>query len=213
MSTDPRPLRDPWFHLVRGALPPSSPGDDGAFPGSPDAMEAAVALVLRAGSDPHLLLILRAESEGDPWSGHVAFPGGRRDPGDPSLLHTAVRETAEETGLTLDTAADPLGELPPVVPASRRLPPLTIFPFVFGVPQGVGARAASSEVEEVFWVPLSLFHDPDARGTLELEVGGEPRSYPCFRVRGRVVWGLTYRILTSLLERLPEPFALPARGD
>ena len=61
---------------------------------------AAILLALRARTDgePELLMIKRAEAEGDPWSGHVACPGGRMEPEDHDLAVTAVRETLEETG-------------------------------------------------------------------------------------------------------------------
>jgi 8-oxo-dGTP pyrophosphatase MutT (NUDIX family) len=75
----------------------------------PDAIWAAVALVLVPHPDS-LLLIRRAERSGDPWSGQVGLPGGRRDPDDATLLSTAVREAVEEVGVHLPANAC-LGEL------------------------------------------------------------------------------------------------------
>jgi 8-oxo-dGTP pyrophosphatase MutT (NUDIX family) len=166
-------------------------------------VDAAVALILRPGSDLDLLLIRRAEMEGDPWSGQMALPGGRRDVSDEDLLHTALRETLEETGVRLDDHGVPLGSLEKTVPATRRLPPISIHPFVFGVPPGTTARVASREVDEVLWTPLALFQDPAALGEVAIHRAGGSQMFPCFRVEGRVVWGLTYRIITGFLEKLP----------
>ena len=75
----------------------------------PSAIEASVALII--GSDPDTVLIIRrAERVGDPWSGHMGLPGGRRSQKDEHLLATAIRETEEEVGLTL-TPGNLLGNL------------------------------------------------------------------------------------------------------
>jgi 8-oxo-dGTP pyrophosphatase MutT (NUDIX family) len=67
-----------------------------------DARRAAVAVTLAPGPEElEVLLIRRAEHEGDPWSGHMAFPGGHHDPTDPTLAATAERETLEEVGIDL----------------------------------------------------------------------------------------------------------------
>src|SRR3954471_20072145 len=97
---------------------------------------AAIALVLRPGvgvgmdGEPELLMIKRAEAEGDPWSGHIACPGGRMDPGDHDLAATAVRETLEETGIDIDRDGRLLGHLDDLSPRSPFLPPLVIRPYV-----------------------------------------------------------------------------------
>lgn len=191
---------DPRFVSVRSALPAGSPTSDAPEPAHRG--QAAVALVLRSRHDLELLLIKRAESEGDPWSGHMALPGGRRDPSDPSLLHTAVRETHEETGVVLGTDGQHLGRLSRLDPASRRLPDLSVTPFVFGVPGETRAHVASHEVDQVFWVPLRTFRDPSVAGRYRYRAGDLVRVFPSFNVEGQVVWGLTYRVLEEFLAAL-----------
>lgn len=166
---------------------------------------ASVAVILReAGISPDLLLIQRAIAERDPWSGHMAFPGGRREDADSSLLDTAIRETHEETGIDLGREGEPLGRLSLVEPASPRLPPLSILPFVFSVPGGTRVAELSPEVADTFWVPLSYFRDPEIRTSYRLPVGEGVLSFPAFALGDRVVWGLTHRILQDLLGRLGE---------
>lgn len=173
-----------------------------AAPVKPSVGEAAVALVLRACEDLELLLIKRAESERDPWSGHMALPGGRRDPDDRSLLETAIRETVEETGVRLDGATVSLGRLADVTPMSRRVPSVQIAPFVFGVAPHTEARPNSHEVDATYWVPLSTLFHPDSVGRKRLIVGDEHVVFPAFLVEGERVWGLTHRILTGFLDLL-----------
>lgn len=166
-----------------------------------DRVHAAVSLILRTGEDLEILFIKRAESKGDPWSGQMALPGGRKDRADSTLLDTAIRETLEETSVSLAEHGLPLGSMEPTVPATVRLPPITIFPFVFGVPDDTKARIASREVDEVLWVPLTTLTSPETSGTVEITYKDSPsRTFPCWRVDGRVVWGLTYRILNRFLE-------------
>ena len=148
-----------------------------------DRVRAAVSVVLRARDDWEILLIKRAEAEGDPWSGQMALPGGRRDISDETLLHTAMRETREETSVILEEAGVHLGRLEPTVPNTVRLPPITIFPFVFGVANETQARVSSREVDEVLWSPLSEFRSPTAVGTVEIHYPDSPsREFPCFRL-------------------------------
>ena len=197
---DPSP-EDPRLRTLRDELRSlaerldADPGEAG------NRTHAAVSVVLRRGEELELLLIKRAEAEGDPWSGQMALPGGRRDPSDATLLHTAMRETEEETAVSLTEKGIHLGRLEPTIPASTRLPPITIFPFVFEVPAGTDAQVSSREVDEVLWVPLSALQDPGATSTVEIQYGDDSsREFPCLQVEGRVIWGLTYRILTGFLQ-------------
>lgn len=192
------PAPDPrLLNLRRGLIPLEGPPPLQS-PGADDRIQAAVSIVIRSEADMQILLIRRAESEGDPWSGHMALPGGRRDPSDRDLLQTATRETLEETGVYLDNDGVLLGRMDPLVPATIRLPPISIVPFVFGVPGGTSARAASPEVDQIFWTPLSLLWSPEASGTVDIQLGDMARAFPCLRAGENVVWGLTYRILRNL---------------
>lgn len=175
-----------------------------SFHEAEDRVHAAVSLILRSGPELELLLIRRAEAEGDPWSGQMALPGGRRDPRDEDLLATAIRETWEETGVKLDQGSIALGKLDPLIPVTKRLPPISIFPFVFGVGEGTPAEVASPEVDEVLWTPLSHIRNTGASGTVEIQFDGATRIFPCYRVEERVIWGLTYRILTDFFQRIEE---------
>lgn len=176
----------------------------------PGVRRAAVALLLRpAGGELELLLIKRAVRAGDPWSGHMALPGGRRDPGDADDAATAVRETREEVGIDLDRTGHPLGSLDDVAPRSGA-PRIVVSPFVFGVPADTHATP-NAEVEAALWIPLRELAHPDAATEHLLEtVTGDPRRFPAIGARGHVVWGLTHRILSDLLE-VASPILGPER--
>lgn len=200
---------DPRFWVLSEALASYAAAEDDDAP-DPGWLQAAVALVVRATPALEVLLIKRARSESDPWSGHMALPGGRRDPRDGSLHDTAVRETLEETGLDLARVGVPLGRLEELRPESVRLPRLTIAPFVWGVPAHVGALVASAEVDAVHWVSLETLRHPESHADVSIPLPGGSRTFPCFRVADEIVWGLTYRILQQFLDRYPDA-ALRAR--
>ncbi|UCC72177.1 MAG: CoA pyrophosphatase [Gemmatimonadota bacterium] len=171
-----------------------------AEPGSYD-VEAAVALMLRpAGPGLEFLAIKRPEHDRDPWSGHMALPGGRREEGDESLWQTAVRETREEIGVDLEGAGRLLGQLDDVHPRTRRIPAIAITPYVVAVGPDVAART-SSEVEYAVWVPLQVVVDEGARGTLVHDALPD-REFATIEYDGHVIWGLTLRILSQVEELL-----------
>ena len=177
----------------------------------PVSARAAVAVVLRDGAGRvEILFIRRAEHPSDPWSGHMAFPGGRAEPGDVDLRATAVRETREETGIDLETAAEHLGELDEVRATARMRPlDLAISPFVFRLDREVAA-VLSDEVRSLHWLPLDDLLGPTRRSTLDYHHQGDTLQFPCLRVEELVIWGLTYRMFMSFQERFgPLP---PAAG-
>lgn len=146
------------------------------------------------------LLIRRAVRSGDPWSGHMALPGGRRDLRDESLLATAARETREEVGIEL-SPSHLIGTLGDVIPRTPVLPPIAVRPFVF-----LAARCPeltlSDEVASSRWVPLDELLSPGTACTTSVQVAGEIREVPAYRVGESVIWGMTERILTELVQHL-----------
>jgi 8-oxo-dGTP pyrophosphatase MutT (NUDIX family) len=164
----------------------------------PDTIEAAVAIVLAelAATGPELLLIKRAEHEGDPWSGQMALPGGRREPLDENLLQTARREALEETGVELKPE-ELLGELDDLHPRTRVLPPIVVRPFVFGLRR----RPKVTESDEVhlhLWVPLNSLRDAGRQSRITLR--DRVLEVPSYVVGPHVIWGMTERILKPIIE-------------
>ena len=194
---------DRRFSVISEALASRAHDGDGRPRVAGDSEQAAVALIVRAAPELEVLLIKRADSERDPWSGHMALPGGRRDDDDRTLLATALRETMEEVGLDLERHARLLGRLGDVGPASPTTPRLMVTPFVFGIAEEASAHVASPEVAEVLWIPLGELRSPAVHSTVQIPLPGGAREFPCYRVAGEVVWGLTYRMLEQFLEISP----------
>jgi 8-oxo-dGTP pyrophosphatase MutT (NUDIX family) len=164
---------------------------------------AAVAILLEPRPDDlHLLFIHRAEHENDPWSGHMGFPGGRKDPEDPDLLNTVLREVHEEIGIDLKRAARLIGPIDELQGVARgRHLPLVISPFVFALERPVDPRP-NHEVQSVLWVPLSFLEEPNNESIVEHFIDGQPMRLPAYIYRDRTIWGLTFRMIRSFLEVL-----------
>ncbi len=167
---------------------------------APRHVEAAVTVLVRPGDELELLLVRRAERERDPWSGHVGLPGGRREPGDRDLTHTALRETEEETGIALAEQGRPLGFLDEVEPAGPGLPPIVVAPLVGVVPVDVPIEVNPRELADATWAPLAALRDPAARDRHVERIGDRSVSFPAIRYGEFLVWGLTYRVLTGFLD-------------
>ncbi len=176
----------------------------------PGASRAAVAMVFRERErGPELLFIERARRDGDPWSGHMAFPGGRLEPGDPSTRFTAQRETLEEVGVSLHRS-EILGRLDDArgYRGGQQLS-LIISAHVFLLDSDQPLRV-NHEVESAFWVPVTNLLDT----TNHVEYPHRPEGYPGINVGDldrHVVWGLTYRFLRVFFALFGH--SLPERRD
>jgi 8-oxo-dGTP pyrophosphatase MutT (NUDIX family) len=162
------------------------------------APRAAVAAMLRMREEPEILFIKRAEHPSDPWSGHMAFPGGRHEARDPSLEDTARRETVEEIGVDLGKYGQLIARLDDVPTHTTGL---IVRPFVWSV-EGPIEIARNREVDEVHWVPIAPLMRGERDTIYELEWKGLKHKLPGYAVGERVVWGLTYRMLSILFEKL-----------
>ncbi|MBJ22904.1 MAG: CoA pyrophosphatase [bacterium] len=178
---------------------------------SPHHDRAAVAVVLRDGPDSaEVLLIERAVFEGDPWSGHMAFPGGRMEMGDDSSRMTAARETFEEVGVEL-TNAEYLGQIDDHVGNQRVAPRLVVSAHAFHLEEHQVFALDPAEVQQALWFPLAGLHEasrqvehvvPELPGVrFPGVVVGEPDRH--------VVWGMTFRFLERVLEVIEHPFPAP----
>ncbi len=160
---------------------------------------AAIALILIEQDEAlDLLLIERATREGDPWSGHMALPGGHVEPSDVDLAATAERETWEEVGLDLRQSGERLGRLSDCTPV--RGVPIAVRPFVYLLRE-LPRLTLSAEVRRALWVPVAPLLRGELQTTHTLSRAGQHLEFPAWEVGGGVVWGLTYRVLDDFFRR------------
>lgn len=179
-------------HAVRRADPMADPAT---------TREAAVLITLfeKTPGDWHLILIRRTSShQQDKHAGQVAFPGGKRELGDPDLMYTALRETEEEVAIDLATI-DVLGALSPLyITVSKFL----VHPFVAYAWKPPQLVRQEQEIEEIMEVPLSAFFDPATRQETRIRLSGGIilNHVPAYAIEGNIIWGATAMILSEFLE-------------
>ncbi|MFS0828354.1 CoA pyrophosphatase [Pseudomonas phoenicis] len=178
--------------LVRrmGSHVPAALETDRRFP------EAAVLLPITRGEVPELVLTLRAQGLST-HGGEVAFPGGRRDPEDPDLVFTALREAEEEIGLP-PGLVEVLGPLSPLI----SLHGLKVTPFVGLIPDYVDYRPNDAEIAAVFSVPLAFFAQDPREHTHRIDYQGRSWYVPSYRYDGYKIWGLSAIMIVELVNLL-----------
>jgi 8-oxo-dGTP pyrophosphatase MutT (NUDIX family) len=174
-------------------------------PTAPDnRRRSAVALLLRCGSQgEELFLVERAPHANDPWSGNLAFPGGKVEPADVALRAAAERETWEEVGISLATA-DYIGFLTEIVGAHL---PVRVACFVYFLDGPPPTITRSHEIADAFWVPLALLREPARQITAQVTFAAATQDVPAILLPqpGKpVLWGITYRLLHHFFRLLPE---------
>ncbi len=173
-----------------------------ASPAEPlPSKRAAVAISLRLGvSGPEMLMIQRAVREGDPWSGHMGFPGGRKDASDATDVACAKRETLEEIGFDLDTHGELICQLSDVNTGWRAdRPEMLVAPFIFRV-DSTPDFELNHEVDDTLWVPLSFLLDNANRSRHQWDWRGEVLESDAFTYDNRLIWGLSLMMIDELLE-------------
>jgi 8-oxo-dGTP pyrophosphatase MutT (NUDIX family) len=167
---------------------------------------AAVAMIMRElPDDLELLFIERATDPRDPWSGHLAFPGGKVEQGE-QARQAAERETREEIGLDLGSERY-LGRMSDIVGANL---PVRVSCFAYAAVTTANHPVVSPEVRDVFWTRLSDIRDPQRHRTATVAFSGRTLQVPGIilpQPDKPVLWGITYRLVMQFLEIIQiQPF-------
>ena len=174
----------------------------------PTRMSASVALVLReVGADLEALFIRRAEHDADPWSGHLAFPGGRLDAEDADARSAAERETVEELGVDLTDSSTTrcLGRLSDVLGHAESI---RVSAYVYGI-SGNPSLRPNHEVRDAFWTPLHHCTDPGRQSVREFSYLDVSMPLPTIRLledaNAPVLWGITYKFMDDFMSTIGRP--------
>lgn len=148
------------------------------------------------GNKSRVLVLQRALHPRDPWSGHLAFPGGRREPRDADLLQTCLREVQEECGFFL--LEHELQRALPVASAGRtNKASVLVLPFYFQIRRCPRIELDSHEMQRYFWIDVGELRNRENHSRFLVRPGLE---MPCFLVEGIPLWGFTYRVLLDWLD-------------
>jgi 8-oxo-dGTP pyrophosphatase MutT (NUDIX family) len=170
-------------------LPPAAQGGD---------PQAAVAIIRTTGHDPQYLLLRRAVNPVDPWSGHFALPGGRREASDRDILQTCIRETLEEIGLLL--SPEQLIDARPWARAGGTAHSTLVAPFLFEIPEPAPLTLDTTEIAESHWLTRGYLLNPDNHTRAVMSPLMPERAFPCIKVGTGAIWGFTYGVLSTLLD-------------
>jgi 8-oxo-dGTP pyrophosphatase MutT (NUDIX family) len=168
---------------------------------------AAVAMLLKPQEHDLLMFFIhRAHHPQDPWSGHMAFPGGRQDPEDLDLSYTIYRETKEEVDIDLNLHSEYLGRMAELQAMARGRPiSMTVSPFIYLVSSEVSPNPDPGEVQDTIWVPLSFMQQRGVEKMVSRPTpDGSSIQVPALEYGGKTIWGLTYRMLRGFLELIEE---------
>jgi len=165
-----------------------------------DFVHASVMMILKeSGQNYSMLFIKRPENERDPFSGHMAFPGGRMESGDKDKLETAVRETNEEVGININSSGRILGSIDDVNPNNPRARNYIVTPYLSVLNEEVILKPDANEVEKTVWVPMPhLTDDKNAQVRMRDRGGRLVKDY-AYNYEQYIIWGMTGRILHQFL--------------
>ena len=164
--------------------------------------KAAVAVILHPDNKSGELLVLfvkRKTREADPWSGHMAFPGGRYSETDQNLLGTVIREVLEEIGVDLRELSI-LGGLDEVIAGGL---PIRVTPYVVLSKDELEIKINEKEIENCIWIPLSFFKDRKNIQLYKINRLGQTLEVQAYKfLENQVIWGITFRIIEDLLRKI-----------
>ncbi|MEM7008802.1 MAG: CoA pyrophosphatase [Thermodesulfobacteriota bacterium] len=163
-------------------------------------VHAAVMMVIKQTSnDYEMLFIKRPDDERDPFSGHMAFPGGRMETEDKTKDETAVRETIEEVGIDIGSSGRILGSLDDVIPNNPKARNYIVTPYVSLLNEEVVMTLDPREVDKAIWIPVSHLTNEQNTEIRIRERGGRKVKDYVFYYEGYIIWGMTGRILHQFL--------------
>ena len=193
----------PTLKLIKEALSTHSPKTLEI-----EARRAAVAMILRKGKvEVEMLMIRRAEHDGDPWSGDLGFPGGKIDFEDKTARSAAERETHEEIGLQLIEDSF-LGQLSDI---SGAYIPVNIACFVYQLTESANFKL-NPEITRYWWIPLSRFLEPARHRHVTFTYRNERRARPVIDLvepEYPFLWGITYRMVEQFFDLMNKPLPVP----
>jgi len=182
------------IHAIRERLATHAPD---AAPSLRVKRPASVALVLAPGGKGlEVLFIRRAEHPEDPWSGHMALPGGGKNPDDADVEAAARREAREEVGLELGPD-NLIGRLDDITGGRLEWFDMALSAFVYYLDAPPLLTPCEAEVAETVWVPLDFLMSPENVGEFLWELDPDCRLFPAFHFGHYTIWGLTYRIIAN----------------
>ncbi|KAK3636626.1 hypothetical protein LTR56_014099 [Elasticomyces elasticus] len=183
---------------------------------APSDLDAFVSQQWAQHGEPEVLFIKRASRKGDRWTSHIALPGGKRDPSDPSDAAVAVRETWEEVGLDLTTYAIPCGNLPQRLVTTHwgKKPLMVLCPYVYllhthHIPP---LKLQPTEVAATHWVPLRSLLAKEQRTVVGEDVSSRlaeqetgVRRWVCRLMLGRMMFAAINLLPTESLHSAETP--------
>ena len=164
----------------------------------PQYINAAVAIVSVGEKDPEYLLLQRAANPKDPWSGHVAFPGGRLESHDENLMATCIREAREECGINLQKS-QLVQSLSPSLAGNHLGKSTWVAPFAFHLLQKPVLQLDPREVAQAFWVPRSFLLDSRNHRSGPILADYPERQFPYLPLEKARLWGFTYKVILEYL--------------
>ena len=189
---------------IRKALDPPGASPD---PGEGLLASAVLVMLCEQGEGHGIWFIKRTEYRDDAFSGHVAFPGGKKKQSDATLIDTAFREVGEELGFDAVKEAEILGEMDFVRPYTPSVRQYAVKPFVAMINDKV-EFVPNYEVSEFFCVPVSHLVNPKNRDVRERKRDGKIIDDYVFAYRNYIIWGLTGRILDEFFRKTSRCFTM-----
>ncbi|HYG52793.1 MAG TPA: CoA pyrophosphatase [Flavobacteriales bacterium] len=163
-------------------------------PGDKKAREASVAVIVNWHTRPVLILIKRAAYNGT-HGGQISFPGGRSEAHDRDRIDTALRETAEETGVVLERHTFVAALSPIYIPPSNFM----VYPFLFFTEKQLTYQP-NREVDYIVEFHLEELMNDENFGKTDIRTssGITLKNAPCFLLGNEIIWGATAAMLNEL---------------